>query len=286
MDLLLDVVEMVSSDSCRRMSMGSILCNPRRMVSAEPNSPKQIEMHLTSNPLPKMEHSKSVSVTSPGPIGSSPLLPLPVKNEQSKREYRGQCRYRTGNCLTERSLKVDGRAHTLCEGHRTIHNENQRTGDRKRRGRKRALMVSQNASAGSLRAPPQMKMLREAAKPVSVDNVPMSMDSILTSLSTGQKPVMRFFSTPFNDFSAMPSRPVFASPTNESSKRVYRGNCKHKNGICPNERALKRSGKAEGKVHTLCEKHRQIHNMNQRRHYCKRTLLQNYERNGPEEVNH
>ncbi|KAF0719293.1 Aste57867_1141 [Aphanomyces stellatus] len=49
-------------------------------------------------------------------------------------EYRGRCKYKSGRCPNERTLKFSGEPHTLCEEHRVKHNKNQRKSDAKRRG--------------------------------------------------------------------------------------------------------------------------------------------------------
>ncbi|OQR96650.1 hypothetical protein THRCLA_07216 [Thraustotheca clavata] len=55
-----------------------------------------------------------------------------LKSEQ----YRGRCKYKSGRCPNERTIKFSGEAHTLCEEHRLKHNKNQRKSDAKRRGTK------------------------------------------------------------------------------------------------------------------------------------------------------
>jgi len=50
--------------------------------------------------------------------------------------YRGRCKYKSGRCPNERTVKFNGEAHTLCEEHRIKHNKNQRKSDSKRRGSK------------------------------------------------------------------------------------------------------------------------------------------------------
>ncbi|RHY29253.1 hypothetical protein DYB32_005304 [Aphanomyces invadans] len=47
--------------------------------------------------------------------------------------YRGRCKYKSGKCANERSVKDNGLPHTLCEPHRVQHNKNQRKSDVKRR---------------------------------------------------------------------------------------------------------------------------------------------------------
>ncbi|KDO21140.1 hypothetical protein SPRG_12921 [Saprolegnia parasitica CBS 223.65] len=48
--------------------------------------------------------------------------------------YRGRCRYKSGRCPNERTLKYNGeQVHSLCEEHRIRHNRNQRRADTKRR---------------------------------------------------------------------------------------------------------------------------------------------------------
>ncbi|EQC42703.1 hypothetical protein SDRG_00430 [Saprolegnia diclina VS20] len=55
---------------------------------------------------------------------------------KSSDAYRGRCKYKSGRCPNERTLKFSGEAHTLCEEHRLKHNKNQRKSDAKRRGAK------------------------------------------------------------------------------------------------------------------------------------------------------
>ena len=73
-------------------------------------------------------------------ISSKPLLTLSSKTS----DYRGQCSYKTGKCLNERSLKIHGGTHSLCEDHRKIHNKNQRKRDQKRRDLKRKMAPMEN----------------------------------------------------------------------------------------------------------------------------------------------
>ncbi|RHY32490.1 hypothetical protein DYB32_002526 [Aphanomyces invadans] len=48
--------------------------------------------------------------------------------------YRGRCKYKSGRCPNERTLKYNGEEiHSLCEEHRVRHNRNQRKADTKRR---------------------------------------------------------------------------------------------------------------------------------------------------------
>ncbi|KAF0686238.1 Aste57867_21943 [Aphanomyces stellatus] len=48
--------------------------------------------------------------------------------------YRGRCKYKSGRCPNERTLKYNGEEiHSLCEEHRIRHNRNQRKADTKRR---------------------------------------------------------------------------------------------------------------------------------------------------------
>ncbi|RHY68040.1 hypothetical protein DYB38_003337 [Aphanomyces astaci] len=47
--------------------------------------------------------------------------------------FNGRCKYKSGRCMNERTLKDNGLPHTLCEEHRVLHNKNQRKSDTKRR---------------------------------------------------------------------------------------------------------------------------------------------------------
>ncbi|OQR94050.1 hypothetical protein ACHHYP_01904 [Achlya hypogyna] len=53
--------------------------------------------------------------------------------------YNGRCKYKSGRCMNERTLKENGEPHTLCEDHRLLHNKNQRKSDTKRRRLRRAM---------------------------------------------------------------------------------------------------------------------------------------------------
>ncbi|KAF0715903.1 Aste57867_3125 [Aphanomyces stellatus] len=59
-----------------------------------------------------------------------------------KREWRGTCRYKSGRCSNERTLKFNGEIHTMCEEHRIRHNNNQRRSDLKRRIKKSPELAS------------------------------------------------------------------------------------------------------------------------------------------------
>ncbi|EQC37128.1 hypothetical protein SDRG_05355 [Saprolegnia diclina VS20] len=63
--------------------------------------------------------------------------------------YRGKCKYKSGRCMNERTLKENGEPHTLCEPHRLQHNKNQRKSDIKRR-RLKKLQAPTNASVQRL----------------------------------------------------------------------------------------------------------------------------------------
>ena len=80
-------------------------------------------------------------------IGSNTLLSLSINASSSEREYRGRCKYRNGfKCSNERTLKIDGTTHRMCDKHRDLHNEKQRKSDRKRRESKRSFeMVRKEA---------------------------------------------------------------------------------------------------------------------------------------------
>ncbi|ETW03031.1 hypothetical protein H310_05462, partial [Aphanomyces invadans] len=58
------------------------------------------------------------------------------KPVEAKRQWRGTCRYKSGRCSNERTLKFNGEIHTMCEEHRIRHNNNQRRSDLKRRIKK------------------------------------------------------------------------------------------------------------------------------------------------------
>ncbi|OQR93220.1 hypothetical protein ACHHYP_02768 [Achlya hypogyna] len=65
-----------------------------------------------------------------GPWLPPPPPPVPPSHLAP---YRGKCKYKSGRCTNERTLKENGEPHTLCEPHRLQHNKNQRKSDVKRR---------------------------------------------------------------------------------------------------------------------------------------------------------
>ena len=71
----------------------------------------------------------------------------------------------------------------------------------------------------------------------------------------------------------------------ESSKVEYRGTCTYQKNKCSNKRTFtKRS-----KIHSLCKKHRDLHNHNQRKSdlkQYKRKLTRKHEEMSPERVQH
>ncbi|EQC42706.1 hypothetical protein SDRG_00433 [Saprolegnia diclina VS20] len=58
-------------------------------------------------------------------------------NELTSSVYRGRCKYKSGRCPNERTLKYNGDIHTLCEEHRQRHNQIQCKSDTKIRFVKR-----------------------------------------------------------------------------------------------------------------------------------------------------
>lgn len=71
------------------------------------------------------------------------------QNAPGSEDYRGRCKYKTGNCHNERTFKLNGQAHTLCEKHRKLHNRNQRKSDRKRRAMRKSSIDSQYLDGSS-----------------------------------------------------------------------------------------------------------------------------------------
>ncbi|CAK4348491.1 unnamed protein product [Aphanomyces euteiches] len=65
--------------------------------------------------------------------------------------YRGRCRYKSGRCQNERTLKYNGEEiHSLCEEHRIRHNRNQRKADTKRRKGKNSANLDEIASVSAV----------------------------------------------------------------------------------------------------------------------------------------
>ena len=71
----------------------------------------------------------------------------------------------------------------------------------------------------------------------------------------------------------------------QSSEAEYRGTCTYRKNKCSNKRTFtKRS-----KIHSLCKKHRDLHNRNQRKSdlkQYKRKLTRKHEEMSPERVQH
>ena len=59
----------------------------------------------------------------------------------------------------------------------------------------------------------------------------------------------------------------------ESSKVEYRGTCTYRKNKCSNERTFN----IRGKIHSLCQKHRDLHNRNQRNSQSKLKKTRRYE---------
>ncbi|ETV67780.1 hypothetical protein H257_16135 [Aphanomyces astaci] len=57
--------------------------------------------------------------------------------DEAANKFRGQCKYKSGKCKNERTLKFNGEIHTLCEEHRLRHNRIQNKSDSKIRKAKR-----------------------------------------------------------------------------------------------------------------------------------------------------
>ncbi|OQS00342.1 hypothetical protein THRCLA_06002 [Thraustotheca clavata] len=67
---------------------------------------------------------------------NSNLMMRPSNTTAVRPGFRGKCRYKSGRCPNERTLKFNGEVHTMCEEHRIRHNNNQRKSDMKRRVKK------------------------------------------------------------------------------------------------------------------------------------------------------
>ncbi|ETV67483.1 hypothetical protein H257_16344 [Aphanomyces astaci] len=68
--------------------------------------------------------------------------PVELGGACKQRSWRGTCRYKSGRCSNERTLKFNGEIHTMCEEHRIRHNNNQRRSDLKRRIKKSPELTS------------------------------------------------------------------------------------------------------------------------------------------------
>ncbi|KDO17907.1 hypothetical protein SPRG_16690 [Saprolegnia parasitica CBS 223.65] len=80
--------------------------------------------------------------------------------------YRGRCKYKSGRCPNERTLKYNGDIHTLCEEHRQRHNQIQCKSDTKIRFVKRQkallnkLASPHSSTTNSNRRPPSATVTR------------------------------------------------------------------------------------------------------------------------------
>ncbi|ETV92010.1 hypothetical protein H310_13536 [Aphanomyces invadans] len=78
-----------------------------------------------------------------GPVPATPPRKRPYRSsfvivlDENVTKYRGQCKYKSGKCKNERTLKFNGQIHTLCEEHRLRHNRIQNKSDSKIRKAKR-----------------------------------------------------------------------------------------------------------------------------------------------------
>lgn len=61
----------------------------------------------------------------------------PASHRELADDYRGKCLYQSRKCENERALKRNGKAHNLCDEHRTKQNQHQRKFDAKKFSRKR-----------------------------------------------------------------------------------------------------------------------------------------------------
>lgn len=108
-----------------------------------------------------------------------PLSNMEVQVQPSGK-YRGRCKYKTNNCPNERTYKLNGEAHTLCEKHRKLHNRNQRKSDRKRRAIRKTSFdsldsVEQNSPISVSRFQPYPQYV--TPMPLTVTTAPLPMCS-------------------------------------------------------------------------------------------------------------
>ncbi|KAF0705923.1 Aste57867_6884 [Aphanomyces stellatus] len=94
--------------------------------------------------------------------------------DDMSRPYRGTCKYKSGRCLNERTLKYNGDIHTLCEEHRQRHNQIQCKSDTKIRRQKRMLNL-----AKTTQGKPEENKWRGVSSPKSPSMITVSLDSWL-----------------------------------------------------------------------------------------------------------
>jgi hypothetical protein len=81
--------------------------------------------------------TNQVLTTSPDETAYTQSADGPSKEMIGNRPYRGRCLYQSRKCENERALKRNGKAHNLCNEHRSKQNQHQRKFDAKKFSRKR-----------------------------------------------------------------------------------------------------------------------------------------------------
>uniref|UniRef100_K3X993 Uncharacterized protein n=1 Tax=Globisporangium ultimum (strain ATCC 200006 / CBS 805.95 / DAOM BR144) TaxID=431595 RepID=K3X993_GLOUD len=118
-------------------------------------SDSDLDVAASVSPSSRKPRSRSTTRRSPSsPLAVSVSMPVFSKHgttsshpatssstqqqsQQPKREYRGKCLYQSRKCENERALKRNGKAHNLCDEHRSKQNQHQRKFDAKKFSRKK-----------------------------------------------------------------------------------------------------------------------------------------------------
>ncbi|KAF1336792.1 hypothetical protein FI667_g82, partial [Globisporangium splendens] len=114
------------SDVAASVSPSDRKSRSRSTTRRSPSSPLAVSVSMPA-------FSKH-GTTSSHPATSSSTQQQP---HQPKREYRGKCLYQSRKCENERALKRNGKAHNLCDEHRSKQNQHQRKFDAKKFSRKK-----------------------------------------------------------------------------------------------------------------------------------------------------
>ncbi|OQS02734.1 hypothetical protein THRCLA_21337 [Thraustotheca clavata] len=135
--------------------------------------------------------------------------------------YRGKCKYKSGRCTNERTLKENGEPHTLCEPHRLQHNKNQRKSDIKRRRLKKQSQM-QDAMAHQVLTTSTTRIANEPRNATSVVH-PISFNDTKSyyhpppALSSNYRRPMNICTDITNDLK--PS-PLYARPKLEARRTI------------------------------------------------------------------
>ncbi|KAF0701169.1 Aste57867_8320 [Aphanomyces stellatus] len=151
------------------------------------------------------------------------MTPAPAPQPQRKRpyrssfavvvdentyKYRGQCKYKSGKCMNERTLKFNGEIHTLCEEHRLRHNRIQNKSDSKIRKAKRHQPTSSTAPSSPTKS--RTSSMASSSSSLSSSSGPGSPSSVDATL-------LQMLYTDDDDYYRRSHRDSMASDTSSES---------------------------------------------------------------------